>query len=1591
MARAQNPAPAAKENFAQPSVAIMAIGDSITAVPWFRRALKADFEKAGIPTDFVGTQHGANPEGGFTDGEHEGYPGYKIDGVEKLLRDPQKGAITRFRADVILVTLGTNDIGQGQLANAPARLDELVKLLLRAQPNARIVLATIPPILPFAFSGYGEHGADVSKFNASVVGLAAQYAETRRVFLADVYSALPPTKEYIGDGVHPSGYGVAATNDGYKRMGDAYFTAICAALKAAPLHFTNTPSRSRLSLDGTWLFTPAGPQQGPETSPAEIAKTAPGAVFVPGSWMEDRDWLARGSGSGIWGNFDARKTFSGWYDTTIAIPADWRGRRVCLEVGRVATDARVTVNGKDCGAVSWPEGTVDVTNAIQPGQEANLRVFVAAAADGAMVTRLMGAAPGQNVAEKVQVSAGGLIGHIALFSEPQGSHISDVWVKTSVRKKAVSIETELSGVPAGTPVRFVAHMLNEVGNEEETFTTTANAAPVVTLRFPWSNPRLWDVGQPNHYTLHLEMRTDLSTEGAAVTDVFAQEFGFREFRLQKRDFFLNEKPIRLRPALAGGPDHFADTLASGFNFVELWPEDFFERGRSDSTLDSLQTADEIGIPASGILPHMGWMGGNINTPERQAAYLTVMQAAWRKQRNHPSAVLWGTSGNMMGGPLDPALIGRRAASIAHESRMGSDSGAAYARTQTVLDRIKALDPTRPVFVHNGGPVGDIFTLNTYLNNIPLQEREEWLSTYLTKADMPLWYVEFGTPLYSDIMRGRNNYGNTTATEPLLTEYSAIYQGTDAYRRELPEYRKEIVAQFINDQTYRGWHANRIIAGAPAWQELQRLLISNVWRTWRIEGLTFGMIPWDNGYAVLDGKTTVAGAALRAVNGPTLACLAGHPNAVAEKSHHFRPDQKVIKSLALLNDDRQTLPAVAHWEVIVSRKRIAQGNVKRTLAPAETALIPILFTTPDVAVKTGGEIRLTATIGGVKSTDAFPFRIFPSAAPKAPKTRIFLFDPAGETRAMLKALGVAAAPLGKTMPPSGSLVVVGRKAMGTTGTLPDNMEAFVAAGGRVLVCPQNPWTLRDAFGLRVSYKASRYVFPVGGSAVTTGIDNSDLRDWSGKGTLINPYPDYSMGQLSKNRDTAFSPANFPYAGWRHGLQGTVSTAPIEKPHRAGWRPLMECEFDLAYSPLMELDYGKGRIILNQLDLEDQISADPAAEKTARQLIAYAAAAPLLARVPAVYLGGTAGADTLDALGLIYRRVTVVPGEARLLIAGPDIRFDDARVIAFAQTGGRVLFLAGEENGAVSQQADVIGSLDVPNWPETRGLSASDLRWRAPASGLVLTASSGEVAADGLLSRRVIGKGVILATTIAPDRVPADKRTYLRFTRWRQTRALTQILANLGGTFQEDSHIFRPQLAAKAAEIALDGPWQAKLLKPLPPAPTSDKGYADPGISLEAQKLIQSGAGADWQTVAVPGVWEKFGKEWANADGEAVFQKIITVPPSLSGRDLILSLGTVDDTDDTFVNGIRVGGLGDKDPASWSVPRRYTLPASLLKPGKNVIAVRIWDKYGGGGFTGRPEQLAIRPVTIAEAAKVGFYHPDYRADFDLGDEPARFYNW
>ncbi len=93
---------------------------------------------------------------------------------------------------------------------------------------------------------------------------------------------------------------------------------------------------------------------------------------------------------------------------------------------------------------------------------------------------------------------------------------------------------------------------------------------------------------------------------------------------------------------------------------------------------------------------------------------------------------------------------------------------------------------------------------------------------------------------------------------------------------------------------------------------------------------------------------------------------------------------------------------------------------------------------------------------------------------------------------------------------------------------------------------------------------------------------------------------------------------------------------------------------------------------------------------------------------------------------------------------------------------------------------------------------------------------------------------------------------------------------------------------------------------------------------------------------------------NADGVFWFRKVIDVPTNMAGKKAVLSLGPVNDSDISYINGIKVGGIDQKVNAK----RIYNVKADVLKPGKNVIAIRVEDIGGPGGIYGKPEEMFLQ---------------------------------
>ncbi|MGE3174529.1 MAG: sialate O-acetylesterase [Planctomycetota bacterium] len=114
-------------------------------------------------------------------------------------------------------------------------------------------------------------------------------------------------------------------------------------------------------------------------------------------------------------------------------------------------------------------------------------------------------------------------------------------------------------------------------------------------------------------------------------------------------------------------------------------------------------------------------------------------------------------------------------------------------------------------------------------------------------------------------------------------------------------------------------------------------------------------------------------------------------------------------------------------------------------------------------------------------------------------------------------------------------------------------------------------------------------------------------------------------------------------------------------------------------------------------------------------------------------------------------------------------------------------------------------------------------------------------------------------------------------------------------------------------------------------------------------------SDWIAVDQPHRWSD---DLTRYDGIGWYRCIVTIPDAWDGRDLLLSLGPIDDMDDVWYGGRRIGGL--TEPGRWQEPRDYRLDGRLVAPGPVAIAVRVLDTGGEGGFRGSAEAMRLQPV-------------------------------
>ena len=110
-------------------------------------------------------------------------------------------------------------------------------------------------------------------------------------------------------------------------------------------------------------------------------------------------------------------------------------------------------------------------------------------------------------------------------------------------------------------------------------------------------------------------------------------------------------------------------------------------------------------------------------------------------------------------------------------------------------------------------------------------------------------------------------------------------------------------------------------------------------------------------------------------------------------------------------------------------------------------------------------------------------------------------------------------------------------------------------------------------------------------------------------------------------------------------------------------------------------------------------------------------------------------------------------------------------------------------------------------------------------------------------------------------------------------------------------------------------------------------------------------SEWEEVVLPDTWEHH-SNYTEPNAYGWFRRHIVLARETDGKEVDLLLGKIVDVDETYLNGVRIGGTGSFPPNFQSArdqERCYRVPAGVVHgDGTDLIAVRVFGAAGKGGI-------------------------------------------
>ena len=307
-------------------------------------------------------------------------------------------------------------------------------------------------------------------------------------------------------------------------------------------HAEKTSTRERVSLNGLWRWQPA----------EALSHNAPnggwGWFKAPGCWPGINDYMQKDCQTVFhhdsWKDADLRDTSIAWYQREITIPADWKGRRISLSLEYLNTFATIFIDSKRAGEIRFPAGDLDISKLCRPGQTHLLSVLVQAAPLKAVMLSYTDTNGAREV--KGSVERRGICGDVWLTSLPAGPCVTDVKVDTSVSRGEITFDIALIGLDPNVTYSVQPHITDKDRSIHEGKPHSFTAADVkndrISVTEAWKPDKLWDIHTPQN---QFSAAVSLSTSAGLIDRTQPVRFGYREFVIKGKDFYLNGTRIYL--------------------------------------------------------------------------------------------------------------------------------------------------------------------------------------------------------------------------------------------------------------------------------------------------------------------------------------------------------------------------------------------------------------------------------------------------------------------------------------------------------------------------------------------------------------------------------------------------------------------------------------------------------------------------------------------------------------------------------------------------------------------------------------------------------------------------------------------------------------------------------------------------------------------------------------------------------------------------------------------------------------------------------------------------------------------------------------